>query len=69
MLLTQRGKTGLTVDVAMIGEPEDCVEIIPIRELELAAKVVALVDENVDMTEIIVDVTIDGMGGNDEANC
>ena len=53
--------------VAMIGESEVCVEIIPIRELELAAKVVAPVDENVDMTELIVDVTIDGMGGNDEA--
>ena len=69
MLLTQRGKTGLTVDVAMIGEPEFCVKIILIRELiETCCKSNCISGENVDMTELIVNVTIDGVGGDDEAS-
>ena len=48
----------------MIEEPELCVKIILIRELELVAKVVAPVG---DMTELIVDVTIDDVGGDNEA--
>ena len=55
------------MDVAKIGESEVCVETILIRESELTAKVVAPVGKNVDMTELIADATIDGVGGNDEA--
>ena len=59
--VTQCGKTGLTVDAAMKEEARAVVEVETIRESGLAAKD----GESVDTTELMAEVTIDGVGGDD----
>ena len=57
--VTQCGKTGLTVDVVMMEEARAVVEVETIRKSGLTAKD----GENVDTTELMAEVTIDGVGG------
>ena len=59
--VTQCGKTGLTVDALMKEEARAVVEVETIRKSGLAAKD----GENVDTTELMAEVTIDGVGGDD----
>ena len=59
--VTQCGKTGLTMDVVIMEEARAVVEVEPIRKSGFAAKD----GENVDTTELMADVTIDGVGGDD----